>query len=48
MGYTEDDVAKMIWAIETAYEIIDGAPQVDKHLLQARDFLQGLYVEGRI
>ena len=48
MGYTEQDISQMIWALETAYEIIDGAPEVDKWLMKCRDFLDGLIVEGRI
>lgn len=46
LGYTEEDVIQMMWACETAYEIIDGAPEVDKYLMQARDLLYGLLVEG--
>ena len=48
MGYTEDQVSEMIWACEIAYEIIDGAPKVDKYLLLARDLLTGLLIEGRV
>lgn len=48
MGYTEEEVIEMIWAIEVAYELIDGAPKADKYLMKARDLLHGLLVEGRV
>ncbi len=48
MGYKEEDISKMIWAVETAYEIIDGADEVDKGLMDCRELLLGLVTEGRI
>jgi hypothetical protein len=46
LGYTESDLNKMINAIGVAYEIIDGPAHIEKNLLKAQDFLQGLWAEG--
>jgi len=46
LGYEMADVNDMINAINVAYEIIDGPAHIEKNLLKAQDFLQGLWAEG--
>jgi hypothetical protein len=46
LGYEYNDLRHMIESINIAYEIIDGAPDVDRGLEKASDFLNGLWAEG--
>ena len=46
LGYTDKDLSHMIESINIAYEIIDGAPSVDRGLEKASYFLNGLWAEG--
>ena len=46
LGYSEEDLNKMIASINIAYEIIDGPAHIEAGLMQASDFLQGLWAEG--
>ena len=46
LGYTLDDIDEMTACINIAYEIIDGPARVEKGLMKAADFLQGLWAEG--
>ena len=48
LGYTADDVDRMIACINIAYEIIDGPATVETGLMKAVDFLNGLVVEGHV
>lgn len=47
-GYGEERLAKMLWAIDIAYELIDGAPEVDRELLAAREVIHNLLQESRV
>ena len=48
LGYSEDDLNKMIENIQKADELLDTNSNPDIHagLLLANDFLQGLWAEG--
>ena len=48
LGYTDEDIEKMMRAIETAYEIIDGPAEVESGLEMALDFFDGLIAEGLV
>ena len=45
LGYTEDDLDKMIIAVDRAYKYVTD-PEDKAGLLQAEQFLQGLWAEG--
>ena len=47
LGYTENNMADMLWAIDCAYELVDNAPEVDRGLLAARDLIHELLQESR-
>jgi hypothetical protein len=48
LGYTVEDIYRMMAAINIAYEIIDGPVEVETGLMNASNFLEGLLVEGHI
>ena len=45
LGYDEDDLDKMIRAIDVAYKYVTD-PDDKEGLLNAQSFLQGLWAEG--
>lgn len=50
LGYTEQDIIDMKYAIESADLFIDSDknPAIHNYLIMAADFFEGLLVEGRI
>ena len=46
LGYTEKDLKNMLESISLAYEVIHDHPKIKAGLLEASDFLQGLWAEG--
>ena len=50
LGYTENDVTNMLYAIKSADLLInpDENPAIHNYLVMAADFFEGLFAEGRI
>lgn len=46
LGYTEEDLNKMIASINYVYELIDSPINIKEDLIMSSDFLQGLWSEG--
>jgi hypothetical protein len=48
LGYTQRDLADMVYAVSTADLLInhDENPAIHNYLVKAEDFLQGLWAEG--
>jgi hypothetical protein len=50
MGYTQEEINKMIYGVESADLLInaDEHPAIHRYLVETSDFLNGLIIEGRI